>query len=347
MTVLKGRLNPEIDDVLSKHYNTVESETPSKWETLYTDKKLSDKHMQYHNDFQTSAFVVIKADTLRYEYYGEGLDTFSLTNSWSMSKSVISLLISCAVEDGLIESINDLVGNYIDEYKDNSMLTIKHLLMMSSGINHDESYINPFYYPARALYGNDLKKLIAKYHMTDTPGIKQHYKSGDTQLLAFILKKVTNKSISDYASEKIWSRIAAEKPAKWDLDKENGTEKAFCCLQSNARDFARLGQLMLNNGIWNGDTIISPKYISDATTKSDLIYKYGEDSRPYGYQFWILNQPGYEGYYFRGFKGQYIMVLPKEQLVIVRLGRKEPFQPKVPYFVDLLEYIDMARSIVP
>ena len=346
MTILKGRLNPEIDDSLSEFYNAIEANSPQPWPIRYVEKIFSEKHLNYLREFETAAFLVIQNDTLRFEYYADGFDEQSMTNSWSMAKSVISLLISSAMDDQLIHSLDDRVGDYLAEFKENKQLTIRHLLMMSSGINHDESYINPFYYPARALYGKDLEALVKEYHMVDSPGVRYTYKSGDTQLLALILKKVTGRSISEYATEKIWSKIGAEYSAKWDLDKANGIEKAFCCIQSSARDYARLGQLILNEGIWNGDTIINPEYVRIATTKAPLEFEAGVNARPYGYQFWILQQPGYKGVYFRGFKGQYIMVLPSEDMVVVRLGRKEPYQPKVPYFLDQLEYIDMARSLV-
>jgi CubicO group peptidase (beta-lactamase class C family) len=346
MTILKGRLNPEIDDSLSEFYNAIEANSPQPWPIRYVEKIFSEKHLNYLREFETAAFLVIQNDTLRFEYYADGFDEQSMTNSWSMAKSVISLLISSAMDDQLIHSLDDRVGDYLAEFKENKQLTIRHLLMMSSGINHDESYINPFYYPARALYGKDLEALVKEYHMVDSPGVRYTYKSGDTQLLALILKKVTGRSISEYATEKIWSKIGAEYSAKWDLDKANGIEKAFCCIQSSSRDYARLGQLILNEGIWNGDTIINPEYVRIATTKAPLEFEAGVNARPYGYQFWILQQPGYKGVYFRGFKGQYIMVLPSEDMVVVRLGRKEPYQPKVPYFLDQLEYIDMARSLV-
>lgn len=344
-TILRGRMGPDIDDFKKKPSRVVSIGTPQPWTKNIIAKPLSSEDQTYLNKYNTVEYVVIKDGQLVFERYTPPFDDTSRGNSWSMAKSIVSLLVGIAVKEGTIHSLDATIGYYLPDYE-NTNVTIRHLLMMSSGFDHKESYINPLAYPARALYGSNIKQVHKKYGPKDVPGKNFVYQSGDTELLAFILEKATGKKLADYASEKLWKKLGAESPALWSLDANNGMEIAFCCFNSNAKDFARIGQLMLNNGVWNGDTIVDPGYVSAATTRAPLTFLKGDKSKPYGYQWWIINQPNYRGFYARGIKGQYIVVLPEENMVVVRLGREEPKQPKEPYFIDMLRYVDIARNIV-
>ena len=106
---------------------------------------------------------------------------------------------------------------------------------MSSGFNYYEDYLNPFSYPARSLYGTDIREVHKRYKQVSEPGKRFNYQSANTQMLAFLLMKVTGKNLSEYASEKLWKPIGAEQEALWSLDHKDGVEKAFCCFNSNAR----------------------------------------------------------------------------------------------------------------
>jgi CubicO group peptidase (beta-lactamase class C family) len=130
--------------------------------------------------------------------------------------------------------------------------------------------------------------------------------------------------VSDYASEKLWVPIGAELPAQWSLDQEDGHEKAFCCIYSNARDFARIGKLMLDSGSWNGRQVISREYVKLSTTPNNLIYDDDATSRVsiYGYQWWLMNYKGHPIFYMRGLLGQYVFVIPDMRMIVVRLGEQ-------------------------
>ena len=114
----------------------------------------------------------------------------------------------------------------------NGELTIKQLLTMSSGINFDEDYANPFAYPAKAYYGTDLKKLTDNYEVKEEPSKVFKYLSGNTQILQQLLAKATGMTVSDYASQKLWGPIGAQNDAYWNLDHEGGDEKSYCCISS-------------------------------------------------------------------------------------------------------------------
>jgi CubicO group peptidase (beta-lactamase class C family) len=269
--------------------------------------------------------VVIQNDSIRHEAYWDGYGPESRSNSFSVAKSIVSTLVGIALKDGLIRSIDQPVGDFLPEFKEGEKqkITIRHLLMMSSGLNWEESYSNPLSMTTEAYYGHDLRKLIGRLEVAEAPGKRWQYLSGDTQVLSFVLEAATGKSLSDYASERLWKRVGAEQDAEWSIDREDGVEKAYCCVFSNARDFARLGQLYLNQGVWKGDTILSAAYVKQATTPHGLPDVEGKPSNWYGLQWWILPaETGVKGYYARGILGQYVIVVPEKKLVMVRLGKK-------------------------
>ena len=140
---------------------------------------------------KTVAFLIIKNDTIQYEKYFKGYDKESIVPSFSMAKSVTSILIGCAIDEGLIKSVDEPITNYIPELKKNGFdkVTIKHLLQMTSGIKFNESYVNPFGDAASFYYGLNLRKEIGKMKLKTEPGKKFEYVSGNTQLLGLVLER--------------------------------------------------------------------------------------------------------------------------------------------------------------
>lgn len=273
----------------------------------------------YLEDNKTVAFLIIKNDTIQYEKYFKGYDKELVVPSFSMAKSVTSLLIGCAIDEGFIKSVDEPITNYIPELAQNGFekVTIKHLLQMTSGLQFNESYVNPFGDAASFYYGTNLRKEIGKMTLKSEPGKKFEYVSGNTQLLGLVLERALNgKSITSYLQEKIWTPLGMEYDASWSIDREeNGLEKTFCCLNARARDFAKIGRLYKNKGNWNGKQIISQQWV-EASTKLDT----SEGSANfYQYQWW-LPTPG-EDFMAEGILGQFIYVHPAKDLIIVRLGK--------------------------
>lgn len=276
---------------------------------------------KYLEDNKTVAFLIIKNDTIQYEKYFEGYDRESIVPSFSMAKSVTSILIGCAIDERLIKSVDEPIINYIPELSKNGFnkVTIKHLLQMTSGIKFNESYVNPVGDAASFYYGLNLRKEIEKMKLKTEPGKQFEYVSGNTQLLGLVLERsLKNKTITQYLQEKIWTPLEMEYDASWSIDrKNNGLEKTFCCLNARARDFAKIGRLYKNKGNWNGKQIVSQKWVEEST-KLDT----SEGSAKfYQYQWW-LPTPN-EDFMAEGILGQFLYVNPKKDLIIVRLGKKE------------------------
>jgi len=157
--------------------------------------------------------------------------------------------------------------------------------------------------------------------IVNAPGTLHKYKSGDTQLLGLIVEKATGKTLSQYAAEKLWQPLGAEHDALWSTDHDKGNEKAYCCFNSNVRDFARIGKLMLDSGKINGVPVIDSLYFANSIKPCNIPDINGTPCKYYGYQWWI--DPVHQDiFYARGILGQYIIVIPGRNTIIVRLGKK-------------------------
>jgi CubicO group peptidase (beta-lactamase class C family) len=263
-----------------------------------------------------------------------------------MAKTFVSVLIGCAIADGYIESVEQPVGDFIPKFSEgkNAELNIVHLLTMSTGMNFDEHYINPFAFPARANYGDNLEELVLKYDVTADPGQVFEYRSGATQLLVLVLEKATGKPFSEYFQNRLWQPLGAVQNAYWSTD-NNGLPKGFCCLNSNAKDFARLGQLYLDSGKWNGKTIVPKSYVARSIQPAPLKETDGSMCNRYGYSWWLTEIDGKKVFYARGILGQYVFVIPSEDMVIVRLGHKRAVSSMLKDPEDVQDYLSLSLRI--
>ncbi|ALO17296.1 6-aminohexanoate-dimer hydrolase [Salinivirga cyanobacteriivorans] len=318
----------DIDDYKIFPNRMVEAGEHEPWakSTDYNSYTLSDTTFEQAMALKSVAYLVIQDGKILYENYWDNYTDSSWSNSFSAAKSIVSLLVGVAIEEGHIGSVNDRVSKYVTEYDNetNRDLRIKDVLTMSSGLNWHEAYANPWSKTTKAYYGRKLEKMILKLKMKSEPGKYFHYFSGDTELLAIILRRATGMSLADYASEKLWKKIEAKHDALWSLDHEGGIEKAYCCFNSNARDFARIGQLVLNDGSWDGAQVVPEDWLEQSLKPADHLLT-EDEKKPvdfYGYQWWMVNHQGHMTYYARGLAGQYIFIVPDLDMVIVRLGHK-------------------------
>ena len=317
---LKGHNTATIQD--SKYFENrlIDTGLAVSWPEVsgYNKKPLSSALRSRLEKNNSIAFAVIQHDSIRSEtYWGIGSKS-SRTNSFSMAKTVVGMLIGVAIQEGFIESIDQKISDFIPEFNRpgehfNDEVSLKHLITMSSGLDWHEDYYNPFGVTAEAYFTKNLNELMLRLNFSHKPGVKWNYQSGSTQLMALVLERATGKSLSEYLSLKLWKPLNATAQADWMVDKADGVEKAYCCLNSNALDFARFGQLYLDKGNWNGQQIIDSSFVA-ASLSPDLVAHYG-------YSWWLYEtQHKYPVYAMRGINGQYVIVIPALDLVAVRLG---------------------------
>jgi CubicO group peptidase (beta-lactamase class C family) len=218
---------------------------------------------------------------------------------------------------------------------------------MSSGLDWAEGYSSLFSPTTKAYYGSHLADQVLALKIKTEPGKIFDYQSCNTQLLGLIVEKASGKKLSEYASEKLWKPLGAEQPAFWSVDRADGDEKAYCCFNSTATDFARIGQMVLDSGKFNNQQIVSKAYLKQATSAASWLM--GEDGSAldyYGFQFWLLTHKGHKVIYARGILGQYIFIIPSLDAVVVRLGtdRSKEYVNHVPK--DVLAYLDAAFELI-
>ncbi|MGB3606212.1 serine hydrolase domain-containing protein [Psychroserpens sp.] len=322
-TIKKGNTT----DPWSNHdsYNTVEA-TPAL-------EKLN-------KDYGTIAYVIIKNDSIWFEKYYGDFDENSKTNSFSMAKSYVSGLLGKAIMDGYIESLDQPISDFYPEYSD-AKTTVGDLASMASGLDWVEHYTSPFSVTARANYDDDLAETILNQKVVKTPGVEYEYLSGSTQLLGMIIEKATGKRLANYLSESFWKPLGSSDDALWQLDDEdNRLAKAFCCIGSNAKDFARFGKLYKDYGKWNGQQILDSSFVAKSITP-----RFAE-SPEYGYGWWLKQQNGKDFFMMRGHLGQYVIVQPEDNVIIVRLGHNRSSGGALTFTEDISQYIDEAYKML-
>jgi len=324
------------------------SENPQPWplHKNYNSVDLSERLEVFHRETKTVAFVMFKNDSLYIEKYYDGYGPDSKSNSFSVAKSFISALLGRVIKDGKIKSLDQKVKEFIPElqgpYAD--QVTVGDLSSMASGQKWDEAYYSPLSVTTAAYFVEDLGKLILQQPIDEAPGKKYIYKSGTTQLLGMVLTKATGKSLTDYLYETLWNPMGAEYESYWQIDsEENELEKAYCCIASNAKDFARMGKLYKDYGKWEGQVLLDSSFVAKS------IQARFPESPEYGYGWWLKSYKGHDVFMMRGHLGQYVMVFPKENIILVRLGHtKGPDGPTGdPFTPDIYTYMDAALELNP
>jgi CubicO group peptidase (beta-lactamase class C family) len=299
------------------------SSQPQAWQLAsnYNSQPLSNAELALHQRSQSLAYLVIQDGKIVYEQYFLGHSQTKISGLFSVTKSLVALMVGKALEEGKISSLEQPVGDFLPEFKQGEKAKIRllDLLTMSSGLRWDETY-SPGSTVAQAYLTDNLRSLMVGLPVARPTG-QFAYASGDTGLLGLVLEVATGQNLSSYLEQKFWKPLGAENAALWSLDKAGGREKAFCCLTTTARDIAKFGQLVLQKGVWQGQQLLSGSYLQSATNNHFGQVKPNEFG--YGYQFWVDNFGGQVFPSMLGILGQYVMVLPHKNAVVVRLGRSE------------------------
>lgn len=279
---------------------------------------------------RTTGLLVLHDGVILHEGYYRGADEGSRFLSMSVAKSFTATLVGLARGEGLIESFNDPVTDYLPELEGTGYdgVSIKHILQMSSGIDFVEEYDDPESDIARlgaACFGGPerIEQVASTYGRGSEPGSVFHYASVDTAILGWLVRVVSGKNLSEYMEEKLWRPLGAEADGFWVLDQEGagGVECALGGFNARVRDYGRFGLLMAYDGLWNGERLLPEGWVSEATVpdspqvapgKLYQGYKLG-----YQYQWWTFPDPDHS-FTAEGIHGQLLMVNPVLDLVLVK-----------------------------
>ncbi|MBJ7879727.1 serine hydrolase domain-containing protein [Gelidibacter salicanalis] len=345
---LKGHSTAYLDDYKQFDNQIVENGTAQPWpnHVNYNSATETEALQNINKELGTIAYVIIKNDSIWFENYYDGYDENSKSNSFSMAKSYVSGLMQKAIEQGHIKSLDQPVADFFPEFSEGkaAKMTVGDLSSMNSGTNWDEAYYSPLSITTRAYFDDDLEKVILGLKVVDEPGQTYKYASGDTQLLAMVIEKATGKELYEYLSESFWKPLESENATLWQVDsKAHDLVKAYCCIASNAKDFARYGKLFKDHGKWNGKQILDSAFVTKSVTPRF------PKSPEYGYGWWLIqDHKGKDFFMMRGHLGQYVIVQPDDNVIIVRLGHQSlKVDESVDAFTeDIYTYIDEGYEMM-
>ena len=305
------------------------------------------------------AFLVIRNDSIIYEFYNHKITDTSLIHSFSVAKSYVSTMVAIAKEEGKIKSLNEPITNYLPELLDRDVrfknITIQHVLDMRSGIKSSENYFNPLSDVLRLGFGKNVNGKALRISIEKEPNQKFEYKSVNTQLLGMIVERATKVKLQEYYYEKLHKPLQLEHDATWIYDDEKHKSlRAFCCMNLTARDYAKFGRLFLNKGSWQGKQLVSKEWVENIFnldtmaayegyknqwwkdekvkffTDSAAAHRYylenanskatiGKSTRIDNKSYWMVSHYN-DGVYARGLLQQHIYIIPSKNTVMVLLS---------------------------
>jgi CubicO group peptidase (beta-lactamase class C family) len=276
----------------------------------------------------TQGVVVVRHDAIAAEWYAPGRGPDSWGASWSMAKSFTSALIGIAIEDGLIPSVDEPLATYYPHWAGTprDAITLRHVLQQASGLHWNEEY-DPDAGPIEeseiiqlVLFQPDELAYVSDLQYESEPGTVFNYSSGNTMLLSGVIEQATGMSVAEYAQQELFGPIGIDQVEWW--QDAAGHTLTYCCLDMPSRDFARMGLLFLNDGMWGDEPVVPAQWVVDSTTPSPAF-------DGYGYQWWLEGNMNDrlpdDTYAAEGHDGQFIYVIPSLDLVVVRNGIYDKF----------------------
>ena len=279
---------------------------------------------------RVAGLLILQDGAIRFEKYLLGNDDSTRWMSMSVVKSMTATLVGAAIQDGLIESIDDPVTRYLPRFRGTAYdgVTVRQLLMMASGVAWNETYTDPGSDRRRMLEAQIAQEpgaildLMAALPRAAEPGARWNYSTGETQLVGALVRAATGKPVAEYLSEKLWAPLGMESDATWWLESPDGLEVGGSGLSATLRDYARFGLFLLNDGVIGGQRVLPEGWVEEASSPKLI----GGEEVEYGYMLWPLRGRSFAAI---GIFGQFVFVDPDQRLVVAMwsaqpkpLGRK-------------------------
>jgi CubicO group peptidase (beta-lactamase class C family) len=306
------------------------------------DRRVERDLEQFLAASDTTAFLIVRGDTLLYEGYFNGAGHDSVQTSMSVAKSVLSALVGIAIGEGRIGSADDPITRYLPELAERDRrfgkVTLRHLLTMTSGLRYEEDG-GPWGDDTATYYAPDLRSLaLRETEVVEPPGRRFHYNNFNPLLVGLALERATGTPVSAYLEARLWRPLGMEADGSWSLDSDaSGFEKMESGLNARAADFARFGLLFARDGAWRGRQLVPRAWVRDPALVPTRVGQAPTGS--YQYFWWVQEQRRPPAQFARGKYGQHIYVVPASDLVLVRFGRDTGY----PFWPELLD--ELARRL--
>ena len=265
---------------------------------------------EYFVQQNVAGLLVLKDGKIAYERYGLGNTRESRWISFSVTKSVVSMLVGAAIRDGYIEGVDEMVSDYLPRLRGSPYdeSTIRNILQMASGVDWNEDYADPASDVNSASWQTvALYDYLSQKQRDSAPGEVFNYNTAETNLVGTLLRSAIGNNLSTYLEEKIWQPFGMEADAYWTLTEPGGGEFGGCCINATLRDYGRLGLFALNEGrLPDGTAVLPDGWMSQSATPSAAY-------PGYGYLWWLGNAGAYRAI---GIFGQGICVHPEQNVVV-------------------------------
>ncbi|MBI1235580.1 MAG: serine hydrolase [Alphaproteobacteria bacterium] len=292
---------------------------------------------QYLELTSALGLVVVHDGVIVHEQYLNGADEMSRPTSWSVAKSFVATLIAMAVQEGRIDSLDQLAQEFAPQFEGSAFgeTSLRHLLMMSTGIDFVEDYDDPdsdvgVLFADPFVWGSDIDDSLLQFERVTDPGTEFDYISSASHVLSAVLRGIYDQPLHQIVQEKIWTPLGMESDAYWNQNVmgEDGVALGYCCLNARPVDYARLGLLYLNDGVWEGERLLPEGWVDMATRANAPFQEAGatDPLRGYGLHFWFP-ETGRGEFFAAGIYGQYIWVDPSRNLVISRFAADPQWHP--------------------
>ncbi|WP_417477171.1 serine hydrolase domain-containing protein [Maricaulis sp.] len=284
----------------------------------------------WQTDSDATGLIVLHDGVVVHEEYRLDATVETRHTSWSVGKSFVATLIAMAMQDGHIGSLDQTAEMFAPQYAGSAygQTTLRHLLMMSAGVDFEEDYNAPGsdirrLFLGANIYGQNIDELVAAIERDRPAGQDLHYVSANTQVLSAVVRGIYNAPLAQIVETKIWRPLGMTGDASWNqnIQGDNGMAIGYCCLNARVEDYARMGQFYLQDGVWDGQRLLPEGWVTMATRPNAAFQEAGPASvyphRGYGLHFWVPEDHDGE-YFMAGVYGQYVWVDERRNIVIAR-----------------------------